>query len=870
MTIDVIGSLRRKRTAAWLTTYTFEPELFDDHIFPALGEPPLNVNILVDGAQIDRLWERWSEEPWRLRRINQQYLLRPCHITNAAFHPKTYLLANKSGGTLLVGSGNLTIEGLARGQEVFTAFTPETDEGRAAISSWRQWMENVVQRLDDLTLTTRWTRFLHDHPWVHASTATASPFVHNLERPILEQLVESVPSKPVDELHVLAPFFDASCVALAQLLDRVSPKKTTLYLPEGVSVDGTRLTEVIHRAGGEVQLLGYSEKAFVHAKLIGCVVGDGGVLLSGSPNMSRPALCTCCSAGNIEVAVITHMTAELVRKAFVPDNWTTVEISSDAVARLELRQEVTSPTSWPIVLTSVIMHSDSRLEVRVSKGYRDNENLAAAVSIGSIVMPLHGGSTLEPVPTDGARLAWLVDSESNRISNSVPIDYEASLNDWLAGKGSEQKAPAGLQNADLDTDLGRMLHELNQSFIFDIEEIIDRSGANNLMIGIKTEDDASGFWEKFQADMVRSDPRTQSYKSPGKPDWPLNPLGDYDLLSTLESMVGRFLSQDHVQYQHSGPELSVPQGPPSPNVQLRVGNVLARWCKALNDPRYQWIDDAAPVKNYMALLRALYVCRVNQLLRSDRLANLTLLLLQSFVGSAKRPGYLLGLKQSVSEDAIAKHDAMCELGAAMVYAALPPQSSWRLHVFEWQPFIRAAIENGVIWSGEQTVEALMAMANIGDADGTSPPSMPSAKQIDDHLEQLATFINDSQWCRVQEEELGFSSVEIYPLQGSQARHWPYLIKVAGVARLRVEPRIVSLVNQAFAYKGVPGVIIEALDVDPNLCMPQRLSVSLTGEDSVYARDPDGTFASRGRLSKAQLRELERHQKGFVEVLVPDE
>ena len=55
MALNVIQTLRGNHLALWATTYTFEPGLFDEFLFRQLGEPPLNVNVLVDAHRIAKV-----------------------------------------------------------------------------------------------------------------------------------------------------------------------------------------------------------------------------------------------------------------------------------------------------------------------------------------------------------------------------------------------------------------------------------------------------------------------------------------------------------------------------------------------------------------------------------------------------------------------------------------------------------------------------------------------------------------------------------------------------------------------------------------------------------------------------------------------
>src|SRR5207247_4346291 len=137
----------------------------------------------------------------------------------------------------------------------------------------------------------------------------------------------------VDELHVMAPFYDRDATALEALLDRFRPARLHLYLGARTSVHGPALAEVVSGFGGPVSLLEIDPHGFVHAKLIGIVAGDRGQLLAGSANLSRAALLGASEPwANIEACVAVDLSAHETREAFLPPNCSWREPSLDRVA----------------------------------------------------------------------------------------------------------------------------------------------------------------------------------------------------------------------------------------------------------------------------------------------------------------------------------------------------------------------------------------------------------------------------------------------------------------------------------------------------------------------------------------------------------
>ncbi|MGP4971926.1 phospholipase D family protein [Psychrobacter aquimaris] len=81
--------------------------------------------------------------------------------TNAAiFHPKFCILANEdhSRGWLIIGSGNLTVRGIRKNQEAYTAIELFSSDLTDVIQTWDNWLgvtHQNLKRLDDDIVTTK-------------------------------------------------------------------------------------------------------------------------------------------------------------------------------------------------------------------------------------------------------------------------------------------------------------------------------------------------------------------------------------------------------------------------------------------------------------------------------------------------------------------------------------------------------------------------------------------------------------------------------------------------------------------------------------------------------------------------------------------
>lgn len=807
MSLVATSDFEGRWTTFWATTYTFDLAFFDQYLFRRLGDPPLSANILVDHDRLSSVWEDSQTEAWRLRRVNRDYLVRGIRVPHGRFHPKTYFFANKDRGVLLVGSGNLGMRGLADGNEVFCRFDSRTDEGLAAIRSWYSWLDRIIVRARDQTLGVRWNQLRQQEGWL-AGPRTDSVFVSNAERTLADQIVEAVGGATVDELHVYAPFFDADAAALEALVERLDPRELRLYRAGGMNVDGAKVRTMVERTGVTLRLFSFDHDEFVHAKLIGVVSAERGVLLSGSANCSRAALLRTSDYGNMEAGIQVELSPETLRSAFQRPNWNLTECPINDLEAWTFHQEPTTADAWAVRLTSASWQPDGSIIVSVAES---TVPLAARLATGlETSHPLVNFRTPVGVPLgEHGRLAWLLDGSGARCSNLVPIDDVRQLASWLGERRAEADRPRELQSADLETPLGHLLQRLHRECVFDIEEAPALAGfARNATEPSEYQEADTGFWDRIQAQELMLDPRATRYArlnsrgSDGTPQF----LDD-EIFQLLQIMLDRAPGEErlmgHLGSSSANSAEERVRWTPAHSVQVRFGNVLKRWIRALADERLRWLSPYATVRNYCALLAALVECQVHGYLRPERVTYLARELLRAFVGDHQNPGCLRRYsdeERAHAEELLNQANAPA-IAAALVYGLLHPASPWARVAFDWQPMLVPALELGVVSASEKSTTLQHDMGG-----GTRTPD-----QVNDHLLQIATYMNDARWCEVIEEELGLDGVQMAWNVGNPT--YPLQLTIAGIDDALSDPRLVSLVRRAFLYRRPPGVVVRLSNGD---------------------------------------------------------
>lgn len=254
--------------------------------------------VLADDMMLASQMNDLAANGGRLRHVNINYLAAP--VTNPGrAHAKFILLADAAGGTLLVGSGNVSIDGYASRGEVFCRYdVNDRDTGQLAafravkdllgIMAARGYLDTQAQN----HLAHVWS----GTPWIWATPpGDAAPVRHNLDTPLATQLADAISGESVLDLVAHAPFHDRSCEALGRLLRTLSPANVTVLVQEGsTSVDPHALDLVLREYGSPARVLLAAAPEFpgtyLHAKFILVRTATRTITLTGSANLSLAAL----------------------------------------------------------------------------------------------------------------------------------------------------------------------------------------------------------------------------------------------------------------------------------------------------------------------------------------------------------------------------------------------------------------------------------------------------------------------------------------------------------------------------------------------------------------------------------------------------
>jgi hypothetical protein len=789
----------------WATTFQLDLKLFDQFLLRRLGNEPLNAVVLCDEDDLSESLGQLTEVDRHVAaNANRRYLLRGMRVPSGGrFHPKTYFFASRRRTVLLVGSGNLTRSGLDRGAETFAAFDSSAESDQPVIRAWASWVRELVDARHDEVLRARYEHLRATVPSLVGST-DQSIFFTNGTHTFVDTL-DSLRPTDVTELHVSAPFFDERAEALRDLIARVKPSESVnVYLGARPNVNGKALASMLSATGVPARVFRFDPERFVHAKLVGLIGRDGGLLVCGSANLSHAALDRVYeqpgSGGNCEAIVVRHGGADDVRGTFCPPDSTLTEIDLSEV--IDFRYETDgAPTGLKHVrILSAVLDTNRQIVLQTEGRLYVGLRLMVDDDLDPIALESRSGGALsEPLP-DGADplVVWIIDVEGTAISNAVVIDDTRALQDVLGESTAVRDRPGELAEDDERSDLVALLVWAHRQFIFDLD---DTPALQRARHSVEAETaDSAGFWERYARDELSYDQRSHTYR-------PLAvggaSAGNDLLLREIEAMLHsapherrlrlvRGSTSEPPERAGTGHQWSL-----SARQQLRATNLIRRWARALSDPRHAWLAPQAPARNYEALIEMLALIWLADALDDGRIVGLLGDVWGALLGSETRKGFVDRAEPELRDEVLGGIQSdVREVAAGMAFIALVTPG-WARFIYDWQPFLVRGIEAGIFVGGDLSRALVEAIADV-----TTPVT-----EIEDVLIARAEYVDEEEWGKRIAKELGLASVRLVKSAGF--KNVSLVVDVTGSTDPANDPRTIQLARLAMSFKKSDHVMVQA-------------------------------------------------------------
>lgn len=226
-------------------------------------------------------------------------------------------------------------------------------------------------------------------------------------------------------------------------------------------------------------------------------------------------------------------------------------------------------------------------------------------------------------------------------------------------------------------------------------------------------------------------------------------------------------------------------------IRVRARNVLRRWADAIGDKRLLWIDPSAPFANYSAMIDA--ICVLRSIHHTAAASGLTDEDLDDLTG--RTTAAILTVTAGSDEPAEGFGDHTVASTTALVMLVLRPGTDRRDRLLHWQPRLRPLQQRGLL---EATSLAAYYLATLFDRP-------TDAQGIADRIDEAINFIDDAEWARRLEVELGLQKLTYG--QPHTEQQLDALIHVEGIDRPLADPRTLRLVDAVRDYRDANNIAI---------------------------------------------------------------
>lgn len=620
-------------------------------------------------------------------------------------HAKAILLTSETQGRLLIGSGNLSLQGYASGGELFTQyeFTEDLAQPPAALGAFWAFVRGLRERgLLDKAATGYLERFADRAPWLQRPGQTEPTVWHNLDQALLDQLVAVVDGESVEELWVLAPFHDRRAAALDELFARLKPARMKVLLqPRRTSVDPATLSNLLD--AGTVSFLAVGEgnrDPYLHAKLILVHTADRAICLQGSANLSQVALLRPASNGNIELANVVlgprnafdYLIEELEPREEQDIGALDLSIQLDSPPEIDGAPEVrlTSATLRNTVLAIELAQPLGSVHTCVL--LIDDED-KASFGVGAL-------ATSHKFDLSPELASELTDSRSVSIRVTLTGGDELTSNhvfpvllDALDRKLQGDARPADVDRVgDLDLDdeeLEERVRQLNSLLMIDDHSIWQAAGRTTQTAPSDDGDAVSISYEDVDYELLRQHPKFRQYAGHAHDD-ALAPLPVQAILRSITAHFEQFLGLEPHLVQ-TRPQEALEEGESdseeerqadererqrrrwSTDQRLRriVDNFLQRYLRGLSSPSFQ--DVAGPevmAQNFVIFNHLLWRLFTKEWADADHVSKVCADIWTLFWGRTDEPGYWVNLSaedRTQAERWIEEHETITVVVSSLVY-----------------------------------------------------------------------------------------------------------------------------------------------------------------------------------------------------------
>lgn len=296
---------RQFREALFLT-FNIDVGFFETRLLGACRAAGAAVTVVADAYV-------YALDPRSARAAGQTYAL-GLAAAPGAFHPKLSVLAGPEQALIGIGSGNITVNGWHRSDEISLVVDADTTSCPRIVADLADWLDELPAAVTIGSIAADGIRRTADQLRHLATRSTLADSGHRLVSSTRGPILEQLPPQRVRTLRLYAPFHDPGGGALRAMCRRWEPELVRVAVQPGVTVIAPDvLGDVAADAGARVTFHACEVAPYRHGKLVEADCENGSSWsLTGSPNLTTAGLLGHLPrSGNCELGVVTANTPPL-------------------------------------------------------------------------------------------------------------------------------------------------------------------------------------------------------------------------------------------------------------------------------------------------------------------------------------------------------------------------------------------------------------------------------------------------------------------------------------------------------------------------------------------------------------------------------
>lgn len=285
------------------------------------------------------LAENYRHQP---RWLNKKYLVTYLK-TRGIFHSKLFIVASENKVFVVIGSANLTRDGIASNLELASLF--EFSKNDLAHSNVLRKSIDYVERLAKLSKSTKSIEKVNllkeiCIPFIDSEKPEETEFVHNLDIPFIDQIKDFIGDSQIHNIYIISPFFDENLSPLKKLVDLFPDSHVDIYIQQAKSNFPIHQIENL-RDSTDILIFNNTDR-YIHGKSIIFRSNDKNIMFCGSANFTKVALLSSSKVGNFEIGLIGYINEERLANVLNPQGQKAERLDDKTDLKVEKKSEIQS------------------------------------------------------------------------------------------------------------------------------------------------------------------------------------------------------------------------------------------------------------------------------------------------------------------------------------------------------------------------------------------------------------------------------------------------------------------------------------------------------------------------------------------------